>query len=173
MKCKALAVVALVLLGVEMFRNPSLQNLALICLAFSVMVLVTISRAYTVRLQDRIIRLEMQLRLERLGHGPKFPRLSTRQLVALRFVPRVQRRPKSITTWTESRTFSASTASSRSRKLTLPSYRQPRGITWTRTWCARWCSGVSRPRQIPGSRARSSGSCPPRRPSIPTTSCRS
>ena len=77
--------VALILLGVEMFRHPSLQNAALICLAFSVMVLVAISRAYTVRLQDRIIRLEMQLRLERLGHGPEFPRLSVRQLVALRF----------------------------------------------------------------------------------------
>ncbi|MCU1334943.1 MAG: hypothetical protein JWO19_524 [Bryobacterales bacterium] len=79
------AIVALILLGVEMFRHPSMQNLALICLAFSVMVLVAISRAYTVRLQDRIIRLEMLLRLERLGHGSDFPRLSTRQLVALRF----------------------------------------------------------------------------------------
>jgi hypothetical protein len=77
--------VALGLLGYGMFRNPTLQNFALLCLAFSVMVLASISRAYTVRLQDRIIRLEMKLRLERLGRGPEFVRLSTPQLVALRF----------------------------------------------------------------------------------------
>jgi hypothetical protein len=77
--------VALLLLGVGMFRNATIQNLALICLAFSVVVLVLISRAYTVRLQDRIIRLEMQLRLGRLGREQDFPRLATGQLVALRF----------------------------------------------------------------------------------------
>jgi hypothetical protein len=77
--------VALALLVYGMIRNPTLQNFALLCLAFSVMVLVSISRAYTVRLQDRIIRLEMQLRLERLGRGSEFARLSVPQIVALRF----------------------------------------------------------------------------------------
>jgi Family of unknown function (DUF6526) len=77
--------VALLLLGYGMFRNPSLQNFALVCLAFSVMVLCAISRAYTVRLQDRIVRLEMQVRLERLGRQKDFLSLSTKQLVALRF----------------------------------------------------------------------------------------
>ena len=47
--------------------------------------LALISRAYTVRLQDRIIRLEMRLRLERLGKAFEFTRLTTPQLVALRF----------------------------------------------------------------------------------------
>jgi hypothetical protein len=56
-----------------------------ICLTVAVMVLLTISRVYIVKLQDRIIRLEMQLRLERLGLGPQFRRLSTPQIVALRF----------------------------------------------------------------------------------------
>jgi hypothetical protein len=73
------------LLGLGMARQPTAQNLALICLAFSVIVLALISRAYTVRLQDRIVRLEMQLRLERLGGEHDFPRLSTAQLAALRF----------------------------------------------------------------------------------------
>jgi hypothetical protein len=79
------AVVALLLFGLEAFRNPSLQAFGLIALAFSAIVLALISRAYTVRLQDRIIRLEMRLRLERLGKGQEFARLSTIQLVALRF----------------------------------------------------------------------------------------
>jgi len=79
--------IALILLAVGLFRHPSLESVALVCLAFSVMVLAAISRAYTVRLQDRIIRLEMQLRLDRVGRGVAFPRLATRQLVALRFAP--------------------------------------------------------------------------------------
>ena len=78
-------VVAFLLLGLGMARQPTVQNLALICLAFSVIVLALISRAYTVRLQDRIVRLEMQLRLERLGREHDFPQLSTAQLAALRF----------------------------------------------------------------------------------------
>jgi hypothetical protein len=79
------AIIALLLFGFEGFRNPSPQAFGLIALAFSVIVLALISRAYTVRLQDRIIRLEMRLRLERLGKALEFTRLTTPQLVALRF----------------------------------------------------------------------------------------
>jgi hypothetical protein len=79
------AIVALFLFGFDAFRNPSPQVFGLICLAFSAIVLALISRAYTVRLQDRIIRLEMWLRLEGLGKGPEFARLITAQIVALRF----------------------------------------------------------------------------------------
>jgi hypothetical protein len=79
------AVMAFLLFGFEAFRQPSVHVFGLIALAFSAIVLALISRAYTVRLQDRIIRLEMRLRLERLGKGPDYTRLSTAQLVALRF----------------------------------------------------------------------------------------
>lgn len=79
------ALIAMVLVIVALVREPDLQGYALLCLTFSVLVLALISRAYTVRLQDRIIRLEMQLRLERLGLGSQFHRISTQQLVALRF----------------------------------------------------------------------------------------
>jgi hypothetical protein len=79
------AVVALILFLFEGFRHPSLVVLGLIALAFSAIVLALISRAYTVRLQDRIICLEMRIRLERLGNGSAFTLLSTPQLVALRF----------------------------------------------------------------------------------------
>ena len=44
-----------------------------------------ISRAYTVRLQDRIIRLEMLGRLSRIGRDRDFPQLTTQQIIALRF----------------------------------------------------------------------------------------
>src|SRR5262245_66191354 len=76
---------AVVLLLASAFRQPSLFTFGVACLSLGVFTLVLISRAYTVRLQDRIIRLEMQLRLARLGRERDFSRLSTRQLVALRF----------------------------------------------------------------------------------------
>ena len=65
------------------FRGPLMYGL--LCLWIAAMCLTLISRFYTVRLQDRIIRLEMKLRLERLGLGAAFERLSTPQIVALRF----------------------------------------------------------------------------------------
>jgi hypothetical protein len=46
---------------------------------------VTLIRRYTVRLQDRIIRLEMRLRLLALGREHDITRVTMRQLVALRF----------------------------------------------------------------------------------------
>ena len=80
-----LSLVVLVGFGINAFRQPSFESVALIALTLAVMVLVVISRTYTVRLQDRIIRVEMCLRLERLGKSAEFSRLSTSQLVALRF----------------------------------------------------------------------------------------
>ena len=79
------AILALFMFGFEAFLHPSLLAFGLVALAFSALVLAGISRLYTVRLQDRIVRLEMQLRLERLGKAPAFARLTTPQLVALRF----------------------------------------------------------------------------------------
>jgi len=79
------AFAALALLTVVAVRTPSLQNIALVSLCCAVMMLVAISRTYIVRLQDRIIRLEMRLRLERLGRAGDFARLAHGQIVALRF----------------------------------------------------------------------------------------
>ena len=66
-------------------RDSVLVALALISLALAVMTLVIMSRTYTVRLQNRIIRLEMQIRLARVGRDAAFCRLSMSQVVALRF----------------------------------------------------------------------------------------
>ena len=79
------AIFALAFFIVELIRWPSAMTVGLLCLTVAVMFLVVISRVYIVRLQDRIIRLEMRVRLARLGHEPLFERLSMRQLVALRF----------------------------------------------------------------------------------------
>lgn len=79
------ALAAFAMLVTATVRTPSLVNLALVSLSCAVIVLVAISRTYTVRLQDRIIRLEMRLRLERIGRAGDFLRLAHAQLVALRF----------------------------------------------------------------------------------------
>jgi len=60
----------------------------LICLAAADVVLLQISRSYTTRLQDRIIKLEMRTRCATLlppSQQAALGRLSTRQIVALRF----------------------------------------------------------------------------------------
>jgi hypothetical protein len=81
----AAAILALGFFIFEMLRWPSALTFGLLCLTIAVMFLVVISRVYIVRLQDRIIRLEMRVRLARLGQEAQYDRLSTPQLVALRF----------------------------------------------------------------------------------------
>ena len=76
---------ALGLFIVEVVRRPDWLMAGLVCLAIAVMCLVAVSRLYIVRLQDRIILLEMRMRLMRLGREEDFGRLSRRQLISLRF----------------------------------------------------------------------------------------
>jgi hypothetical protein len=66
-------------------RAPTLQSIALVLLGAVVLLAVTLVRAYALRLQDRIIRLEMRVRLGRLGREQALERLSVKQIVALRF----------------------------------------------------------------------------------------
>lgn len=79
------AVLALAVFVERMTQWPWPLTIGLLCLTTSVVLLVLISRTYTVRLQNRIIRLEMRLRLARLGREADFERLTTPQLVGLRF----------------------------------------------------------------------------------------
>lgn len=76
---------ALIILAIHAFRQPTPEAGGLVLLTLSVLILVVMSRFYIVKLQDRIIRLEMQTRLARLGVPVEFGRLSMRQVVALRF----------------------------------------------------------------------------------------
>ena len=77
--------ISIALFATMTIRQPSLVSLGLLSLSLGVATLVLISRAYTVRLQDRIIRLEMLGRLSRIGRERDFERLTIKQLAALRF----------------------------------------------------------------------------------------
>ena len=77
--------IAIIMLARFAYLQPSWIAFGLLSLSFAVMTLVLISRLYTTKLQDRIIRLEMHGRLARLGRDRDFSRLTTAQIVALRF----------------------------------------------------------------------------------------
>jgi hypothetical protein len=66
-------------------RVPSAQAAALAALGLAVLSGVTLIRVFALRLQNRIIRLEMQVRLGRLGLTQAAERLTLRQTIALRF----------------------------------------------------------------------------------------
>ena len=76
---------ALVIFISVALQDAWLLPLGLILLSCGVLMLVVMSRTYTVRLQNRIIRLEMQVRLARLGRERDLERLTVPQIVALRF----------------------------------------------------------------------------------------
>jgi hypothetical protein len=75
------------LIGTWLF-DWSLLHLGVVSLSFAVAVLVSISRAYITRLQDRIIMLEMQVRTAGLlpvDQVALLSKLTPKQIVALRF----------------------------------------------------------------------------------------
>ena len=80
-----LAVLGFVGMVLFVLRTPSVISVALLLVAAAVLGLVALIRRYTTRLQDRIIRLEMRLRLAALGREHDLTRLTMRQVVALRF----------------------------------------------------------------------------------------
>ncbi len=80
--------VAFVLLAEAWLLGRNTAALGSVLLALAVLALVSISRVYTVRLQNRIIRLEMRLRLRDVlpvSQHAQILELTTPQLVALRF----------------------------------------------------------------------------------------
>ena len=79
---------AFVMLAEAWLLGRNTAALGSVLLAVAVLALVSISRAYTVRLQNRIIRLEMRLRLRDVlpaSQHSQIQELSIPQLVALRF----------------------------------------------------------------------------------------
>jgi hypothetical protein len=81
----AFTTIAVVMMLIFVYLQPTPTSYGLLSLSLGVATLVVISRVYTVRLQDRIIRLEMLVRLSRLGRDRDFGRLTIKQLTALRF----------------------------------------------------------------------------------------
>ncbi len=72
-----------------LFRHlHSVVHHFLVLISLILVVLVTLTRVYALRVQDRVIRLEERLRLAALLPAPlaaRIPELTERQLIALRF----------------------------------------------------------------------------------------
>jgi hypothetical protein len=84
-----LSLIALVLM-VQQLRatGTNTRDMAILMLVFAMFLVGWISRAYTVRLQDRIIMLEMKVRAAELlpaGQDAQLAKLTKQQIVALRF----------------------------------------------------------------------------------------
>lgn len=81
-------VVNLVWSGRALFLSPSFESALTFALAFALIVLFFAMRVFSLSVQDRIIRLEERLRMERLLPAdlqPRIPEFTPPQLVALRF----------------------------------------------------------------------------------------
>jgi len=83
-------VLALVALGlmVQQMRGGDTRDWAIIATILALFVLGWISRAYTVKLQDRVIMLEEKVRAAELlsaGQDAQLAKLSPKQITALRF----------------------------------------------------------------------------------------
>jgi hypothetical protein len=76
---------ALAIMAILVVNQPALFTIGLLLLSIAVVTTVMLVRGYALRLQDRIIRLEMQTRCARLGLDPVGAGLTMRQIVALRF----------------------------------------------------------------------------------------
>jgi len=82
-----LSAIALVLI-IQQFRGANTRDWAILTLVFAMFLVGWISRAYIVRLQDRIILLEMKVRLAELlpaGQDAQLAKLTKQQIIALRF----------------------------------------------------------------------------------------
>jgi len=77
--------VAILVLLVHAYQEPTYVSFALLALAGILLTAVSLIRVFALRLQNRIIRLEMQVRLARLGRERDLQRLTLQQVVALRF----------------------------------------------------------------------------------------
>jgi hypothetical protein len=82
------ALLALVMIVQQIRHGVEPRDWAVLSAVFSLFTLVSISRVYTVRLQDRIIMLEVKVRAAELltsGQDAQLAKLNSKQIAALRF----------------------------------------------------------------------------------------
>ncbi len=85
-----LFLVAFLVTVVQLVRQPSLHHLLLVVGAVAFLLLVLQVRGYALKVQDRLIRLEETLRMQRVlpvELQGRIQELSPRQFVGLRFAP--------------------------------------------------------------------------------------
>ena len=78
------AIAALIMIAAVVTR-PALASVGLLLMSIALLLTVLMVRGYALRLQDRIIRMEMQARMARLGLEGRLPQLAPKQVIALRF----------------------------------------------------------------------------------------
>jgi len=66
-------------------RDRTLVAHVVLLIAIGLLGTISVLRVFVLRVQDRVIRLEMRVRMERLGLEREFEQLEHRQLIALRF----------------------------------------------------------------------------------------
>ena len=66
-------------------RDRTLVAHVVLLLAVGLLGTISLLRVFVLRVQDRVIRLEMRIRMARLGLEQEFVQLEHRQLIALRF----------------------------------------------------------------------------------------
>ena len=80
-----LCLLCLIASVIHVVHERTSPNVLLVPVTFALLVAAFVTRLYALQNQDRIIRLEEQIRLRRLGFDPAG--LTIKQLVALRFAP--------------------------------------------------------------------------------------
>lgn len=82
------ALIGMLVAAYHLIRKPSLHQLLVVAILFSCVLLVLKVRMYSLRVQDRLIRLEETLRMQRLLPGDlqtRIQELTPGQFVGLRF----------------------------------------------------------------------------------------